>query len=238
MALSRRLSYAILGAVTSATVPLGLLLLRMAAGSTSSIVDELTLNRVIYAYVCVASAIASTSFGYAIGRQADELHRLATTDSLTELLNRRAMEDLLQREHGRAKRYGLPLSLLLIDLDGLKRINDLGGHGAGDQALRKAAKVIRSTLRDSDYGGRWGGDEFVILAPHTPPDSAHRLAERVAFRIATRSSTDRLRTTASIGVATLHRDRPTATTANALVEEADRALYDAKHGGRNRVRAS
>jgi diguanylate cyclase (GGDEF)-like protein len=138
--------------------------------------DELIRNGLTYAYVSLASAVAVVVFGCAIGRRVDVLRQLATTDSLTNLLNRRAIENRLQSEWERARRYGLPLSLLMIDLDGFKRVNDLGGHAAGDRVLRATATAIRSTLRRSDYGARWGGDEFMILAPHTTRNAAAQLA--------------------------------------------------------------
>jgi diguanylate cyclase (GGDEF)-like protein len=241
MSSSHRVSYSLLGAVISLGAPAGLLVVRVASGSAASITDELIVNRLTYAYVLTASALAFSIFGYFIGRQTDVLRTLATTDPLTGLMNRRAMGDRLQHEHERAKRYGMPLSVLLIDLDGLKRVNDVGGHAAGDRVIRGAAAAIKHTLRATDYGGRWGGDEFVIIAPHSSRESARMLAERVAVAIANRARVDKLAATASIGVATFeHRDhdRKTNTSPLSLVEEADRALYAAKDSGRSRVKAS
>jgi diguanylate cyclase (GGDEF)-like protein len=176
----------------SMAVPAGLLLLRLASGAALSIYSDLALNSLTYAYVTAASVVATTSFGYSIGCRADVLQALATTDPLTGLLNRRAIERQIQVEWERARRYGLPLSLLMIDLDGLKRVNDGGGHSAGDRVLRGAAAAISCTLRASDFGGRWGGDEFVILAPHTARESARQLAERVAARISQREWSNRV----------------------------------------------
>jgi diguanylate cyclase (GGDEF)-like protein len=190
--------------------------------------DELIRNGSTYAYVSIASAIAVTVFGFMIGRRVEVLRQLATTDPLTSLLNRRAIENKLEFEWERARRYGLPLSLLMIDLDGFKRVNDLGGHAAGDRALRAAATAIRSTLRGSDYGARWGGDEFMILAPHTTRNAAVQLAERVSHRIGQHGWNDRLATTASIGIVTLERGEFEAIEPSHLVDEADRALYAAK----------
>jgi two-component system cell cycle response regulator len=240
MSSSHRLSSALLGAVISLGAPAGLLIVRVASGSATSITDELLVNRLTYEYVLVASALAFSMFGYFIGRQADALRTLATTDPLTGLMNRRAMTDRLHHEYERAKRYGLPLSVLVIDLDGLKRVNDAGGHAAGDRAIRGAAAAIKQTLRATDYGGRWGGDEFVVIAPHSPRGSARMLAERVAAAIATRGRADRLAATASVGVATFDHldDNARVRTPLSLVEEADRALYAAKDSGRSRVKAS
>jgi len=234
---SRRLSYAMAGTLASFGVAGGLLIVRIASGSVASVAEELIRNRLIYGYVFVASATAVLLFGRWTARQADLLRTLATTDSLTGLLNRRAIEERLQREYEAAKRYGLPLSVLIIDVDGLKRVNDLAGHAAGDEVLRGTADAIRQTLRASDDGARWGGDEFVVVAPHTSREAARRLADRLVVRVASAARTGRLATTVSVGIATLERGSM-QTGALALVEEADRALYDAKEEGRGRVKAS
>ncbi len=229
---SCRFLYTLGGTTTSVVVTAGLLLLRLTAGASSSIHDELIRNGLTYAYVSIASAIAVAAFGYAIGGRVDILRRLASTDALTNLLNRRAIESRLEFEWERAQRYGLPLSLLMIDLDGFKRVNDLGGHAAGDRVLVGTANAIRSTLRASDYGARWGGDEFMILAPHTTRQAAIQLAERVARRISQHSWSDRLATTASIGIVTLARGAAADTAPSRIVDEADRALYAAKDASR------
>jgi two-component system cell cycle response regulator len=226
------------GAAISMAVPAGLLLLRLASGAATSIYSDLMLNSLTYAYVMTASAVAIAAFGYSIGCRADVWQALATTDALTGLLNRRAIEKQIQLEWERARRYGLPLSLLMIDLDGLKCVNDVGGHSAGDRVLRGAATAISCTLRGSDFGGRWGGDEFVILAPHTSRESARQLAERVAARISQREWSNRVTTTASIGIVTLEQGASEETAPETLIDEADRALYAAKEGGRSRVMAS
>ena len=223
-----RVLYTIAGAITSVVVPGGLLLLRLASSSSGSIHDELIGSGLTYAYVSLASAIAVMAFGYSIGGQADALRTLASTDPLTNLLNRRAIESRLQAEWERARRYGLPLSLLMIDLDGFKRVNDLGGHAAGDRVLCGAATAITSTLRASDYGARWGGDEFMIVAPHTTRQAARQLADRVARRIAQHGWSDRVATTASIGIVTLERGALEGAAPARLIDEADRALYAAK----------
>jgi diguanylate cyclase (GGDEF)-like protein len=209
------------------------------SGSFTSVHDELALNGLIYSYVSIASAVAVTAFGYAIGCRADVFRTLAITDPLTNLFNRRAIERQLKVEWERARRYRLPLSLLMIDLDGFKRVNDLGGHAAGDRVLRGAATAIRSTLRGSDYGARWGGDEFMILAPHTTRQAARQLAERIARRISQYGWSDPLATTASVGIVTLEQgaaeswDREVAP--EQLIDEADRALYAAKDTSRGSV---
>jgi diguanylate cyclase (GGDEF)-like protein len=232
MSLSSRVPLAAGGATASVVVPAGLLLLRLISDPIASAHDELIRNGLIYAYVSLASAVAVIVFGYTVGRHVDVLRQLATTDPLTDLLNRRAIENRLQSEWERARRYGLPLSLLMIDLDGFKRVNDLGGHTAGDQVLRATATAIRSTLRGSDYGARWGGDEFMILAPHTTRQAAVQLAERVSSRIGQHEWNGRLATSASIGIVTLERGELEDAEPSHLVDEADRALYAAKDTSR------
>ncbi len=235
MSLSCRVLYTIAGAITSVVVPAGLLLLRLVSGSSGSLHAELIINGLTYAYVSSASAIAVMAFGYAIGGRADELRTLATTDPLTNLMNRRAIESRLELEWERARRYGLPLSLLMIDLDGFKRVNDRGGHAAGDRVLRGAASAIRSTLRGSDYGARWGGDEFIILAPHTTRQAAQQLAERIGRRVSQHGWSDDLAVTASIGIVTLERGLYEDAAPGDLIDEADRALYSAKDSSRGGV---
>src|SRR5581483_7939723 len=101
---------------------------------------------------------------YVIGRQADQLAALSETDSLTGLPNRRALERHLDEEYRRSLRYGTPVSFLMLDVDGLKRVNDSAGHHAGDLLIRSVANAIRDALRGSDFAARWGGDEFAIVA--------------------------------------------------------------------------
>ena len=231
---SCRIQYTLGGAVMSMAVPAGLLLLRLASGLAISIYSDLVLNSLTYAYITTASLVAVGVFGYSIGCRADVLQALATTDPLTGLLNRRAIEKQIQFEWERARRYGLPLSLLMIDLDGLKRVNDVGGHSAGDRVLRGAATAISCTLRASDFGGRWGGDEFVILAPHTSRESARQLAERVGARIYSVDGAIAARRRRR-----WHRDARRGASeddaAGDMIDEADRALICREEGGRSRV---
>jgi predicted kinase len=113
---------------------------------------EFLTNRLTYVYVFIATAVVFLLLGYTLGRRIDELRRLSATDSLTGLANRRAFHARLREEWLRARRYGSPLSLLLVDVDGLKRINDEGGHTAGDEVLRSAARSIAVTMRVTDFG--------------------------------------------------------------------------------------
>ena len=179
------------------------------------------------------------AFGYMLGRQADELAELSETDPLTRLLNARGFSTRLQAEIQRARRYREPLSLLFLDLDGLKVINDKFGHRAGSQALREVAAVIRAELRESDTGARWGGDEFTVIAPNTNKDPATLFAERIRAGIAENVTEWPL--TASIGIATLDwevGEVETVADAQALLRDADAAMYEAKRRGKNKVVAN
>jgi diguanylate cyclase (GGDEF)-like protein len=231
--MSRRALDSVAGALLALGAPLGLLLLeavRARRWSAAWLVQELAERGEIYLYVTVGTLIAFTLFGYVLGREGDALSELARTDPLTGLLNRRALTERLHDEVARAARYQKPLSLLLLDLDGLKRFNDRAGHHAGDAALQALARSLRERSRSADLGARWGGDEFVVLAPETQAAEALELAERIRVSVASGSRTG---VTASIGVATAEAGE--VTSAEALEAAADAAVYEAKRQGGNRV---
>jgi diguanylate cyclase (GGDEF)-like protein/PAS domain S-box-containing protein len=161
------------------------------------------------------------------------LVELATMDSLTRLANRSHFIEVSKRELQRAKRYGLKLSFLLMDVDHFKSFNDDYGHDVGDQALRHVGRVLREALREVDIAGRVGGEEFAVLLPETDEDGALRVAERVRRRFAAhpvRVGRRELPLTVSVGVASGVED-----TFETLMKRADKALYHAKNLGRNRV---
>ena len=242
----RRFRYALTAGFLSSGAPAGLLGIRLAKGapaetSLDRVGRELATDRAAYLYVGGATAIIFALFGYVLGRQADRLAALSETDSLTELMNSRGFAARLHAEVKRARRYREPLSLLFLDMDGLKSINDRDGHRAGSDAIREVAGVIRGELRAPDTAARWGGDEFAILAPNTDKTAAAFLAERIRTRIAEAGSERSL--TASIGIATLLCDQPTTKNASkiestALMRAADTALYEAKRQGKNTVVAA
>jgi diguanylate cyclase (GGDEF)-like protein len=228
-------AYALLTATAAA---LGLLLIRAAFAYVPSLTFEFLTNRLTYVYVFVATALVFLVLGYILGRRIDELRRLSATDSLTGLANRRAFQARLREEWLRARRYGSPLSLLFVDVDGLKRVNDERGHAAGDEVLRTAARAIAVTMRVTDFGARWGGDEFVIVTPNTVRTSAHHLAQRLLGHLSQEAQTHHTAVTISVGVATIEPQRDTSATIERLLDTADSALRRAKSEGRNRVRVA
>ena len=236
--MSRAASYALMGAALSMAVPIGLLLVRETLGYRP-IPSELLLERVTYIYVFITTAAIAGFLGYLIGRQADRLEGLADTDPLTGLANRRALERRLADDLRRARRYSFPVSLVLIDLDGLKVINDTQGHAAGDAAIRQVAAAISVTLREPDFGARWGGDEFAVVMPNTGALAAHRSAERLRTYVAD-GNNPHGRVAVSVGIATFDptRDATAGATVERLSKSADAALYAAKRAGRNRVHAA
>jgi diguanylate cyclase (GGDEF)-like protein len=164
-------------------------------------------------------------------RQEENIERLAMTDALTGVYNRRTLFELGEKELDRARRAGSPLSVVILDLDNFKRINDTHGHQAGDAVLQRFVEVVRGCLRSADILTRYGGEEFCILLPDAPSGAAQAVAERI--REAVESSPFTVgKVTSSAGVASLTADAPSL---SALVGRADEALYAAKREGRNRV---
>ncbi len=173
-------------------------------------------------------------------RVESELRRMATTDPLTGLNNRRRFMELAEVEMARLRRYGRAVSVLMLDIDRFKAINDTHGHAVGDQALVRLAEICSNELRDTDHIGRLGGEEFAIVLPETPLDSAVEVAERLRQRLALADVQHHpgdhghgcLRMTVSIGVAMCGDEDSSIERA---LGRADRALYEAKAAGRNRV---
>ena len=166
----------------------------------------------------------------------EALREQATHDGLTGLLNRNSILDVLHKELSRGSREGHPVSLLMVDLDRFKQINDSHGHASGDAVLRESAQRMKAAVRGYDSVGRYGGEEFVIVLPGCDGESAFTQAERVRETIAGSpfvSGPRRLQITCSIGASS--RILPSGDDAGALLREADLALYRAKDGGRNRV---
>jgi two-component system, sensor histidine kinase LadS len=164
--------------------------------------------------------------------QAEQMARL---DELTGLNNRRAFQDISDAIWGSALREDRSLSVILLDIDHFKRVNDTYGHSAGDRVLQALAQVLRDKLRDADVIARWGGEEFIVLLPDTTLDEAAAMAERLREAVAARNidiPPHGARITASFGVT---ERRPGLKKLETLISEADRLMYRAKHQGRNRV---
>jgi diguanylate cyclase (GGDEF)-like protein len=167
------------------------------------------------------------------------LSEVSSRDALTGLYNRWFVIEKIDSEMNRALRHGSPMSLLMLDIDHFKRVNDTWGHGAGDQVLQAIGKLLRDSCRVYDVPGRYGGEEFCIVLPETKPGNTGVVAERIRSRL---ESTElpcgdtSIVMTASIGIAGL--DQPEGTdilSPAALIDRADRALYSAKSRGRNRI---
>ncbi|HTP70824.1 MAG TPA: GGDEF domain-containing protein [Burkholderiaceae bacterium] len=196
----------VLGGTSSLAIRLGGLRARLAA-QKNELADALALNR-----------------------------ELATRDALTGLLNRRAMVELLAREHPRIERGQGPLAVALLDIDWFKRINDSLGHGAGDEVLRRFAAVLKSELRAADALARWGGEEFLLLMPGTELGDARVVLERLRSAIAAGgfdAIAPQLRVSFSAGVVEVREGE----SQDAATDRADRALYQAKQSGRDRITA-
>jgi len=168
-------------------------------------------------------------------KESQEMYRtLATTDMLTGVLNRYSLDQLLERETERSRRYREPLSVIMFDLDDLKKINDTHGHHAGDTALKALSFQILSKIRKSDSLGRWGGDEFLIVAPSTDLDGALEMAEKLRTEIDSGEFEAIDKLSISMGVSSLEVGEKDY---DGLLRRVDRALYESKRRGKNRATA-
>lgn len=192
-------------------------------------------EQVFFFLVYIAATISAINFTMISNDTFnEELRQMAASDPLTGLANRRRLLERGEEETRRAHRYHRPLTVLVLDLDHFKRINDNWGHAVGDGALKRTADCCLSVLRDIDIVGRLGGEEFVAILPETDLESGQGAAERLRAAIAGLEVDDHppLRLTVSIGVATLEMEESFA----AALDRADAAMYRAKQAGRNCVR--
>jgi diguanylate cyclase (GGDEF)-like protein len=169
-----------------------------------------------------------------------EAEKTSMTDGLTGLYNRRSLEPLMQREVALADRHSQPLSLVMIDMDKFKEVNDTYGHAAGDHLIRSFAECVRMTLRRTDLAFRYGGDEFVIALPQTTVEQAQQVVQKLRTSFQSVDFSDAIakldhQPTLSIGVAARSKETGVVTLAN-LLAAADQALYDAKNSDRNCIR--
>ena len=159
------------------------------------------------------------------------VQQMARVDELTSLLNRRSLDEIIDSEVNRHSRYGGVLSLIILDLDSMKTVNDKHGHLAGDKLLGRVGSILKKTIRKVDYGFRYGGDEFAVLLPQTSIDAAMHVAERIRMQIAS-GTKGTIPSTASLGLASWPAD---GLTSNEVIAAADTALYRAKRSGGNRI---
>jgi diguanylate cyclase (GGDEF)-like protein len=162
-----------------------------------------------------------------------ELARLAVTDRLTGLFNRLKTDEVLESEFQRSLRFGQPFSVILIDIDKFKQVNDTHGHQVGDQVLIAVARILQANTRETDCIGRWGGEVFIVISTHTDLHGAVKLAENLRQMLQDHDLPLVQRMTASFGVATYQSDDQPKD----ILARADVALYEAKRQGRNRVEA-
>lgn len=183
----------------------------------------------------VLVAYITTMFSSDIRYGLNKARLMSETDELTELLNRRGFAVAADRIFGQSARYNRTFSLLMIDSDNLKQVNDKLGHEAGDRLLKLLAQSIREQLRDTDILARYGGDEFTLLLPETPAHGALDVANRIRHSVANTplgAHGGAIKTSVSIGIATYPED---GRTLNALVANADAAMYQAKKDGRDQA---
>jgi len=236
---SLRLTYSLIGLVLGIAAPIGALMIRVIVLHVA-IGPDIAANRFFYLYQLIGSCVVFVVAGWIAGLRAEQLrdaesfyHALSEHDALTGLYNARAFRNRYGRLLERAARTGAPVSLLLIDVDHLKQVNDRHGHTTGNKVLMHVATALREAKRAEDSAARWGGDEFAILLEGADPASAMRVAENVLARVNAKpvAFTRGLTVTVTIGACT-------ATHVSAetdLFTSADRALYTAKREGRNRV---
>jgi diguanylate cyclase (GGDEF)-like protein len=240
MAMRRR--YAILGMLWGLGAPLGSLAWRVVASGPPNIAltlaHEWQTAAYYYVYMTVGTIVAFGIFGYAVGRRDEALDNLSMTDGLTGLYNHRYVQEQLSQEIKRSDRYHSPLTCLMIDLDDFKQVNDHYGHPLGDIVLKTTGQLISTSVRQTDIVGRYGGEEFLILMPHTNTETAHPLAQRILKTVqshAFSANGDIFHITLSIGLATYPSPVAGIKTKSALLSAADQALYRAKRTGKNQT---
>ena len=171
------------------------------------------------------------SYHYTKYKLQEELKRMVVTDELTGVFNRRKLEEVMQFEIERAIRNKKSLSMLMLDIDLFKRVNDKFGHEIGDQVLKELTEVINKNLRETDYFIRFGGEEFIVFLPNTPLNPAKDIAERIRRTVEHHTFNTAGRITISIGVAEYHKTDNRET----FLKRSDEKMYEAKNSGRNRV---
>lgn len=228
-----------LGLLLALGAPAGALLLRLILGSPG-VLSELSSNRFFYLYTLIGTSIVFGASGFIAGLRADNLarvrdhfHDLSEHDELTGLLNSRAFWDRYRRAVEKANRYHEPLSLIFVDVDHLKDLNDRAGHRFGNLTLLHVSEAILASKRAEDVAARWGGDEFGVLMSGANADAAIRVAADILKTVSdapVRTSRDERTVSVTIGIAST----AGGTNADGLFDRADQALYLGKARGGNR----
>lgn len=230
--LPRRHIYPLLGSTLALATPASLLIARSLVGQAfpplSQVFDDLLQRYPGREYFAASMALFAVT-GFFLGRKIDRLRALSITDPLTGLFNRRHLTERLAEEMSRQARYGTPFSLLALDLDQLKAINDGLGHKAGNRALIAVAESISEIIRGSDVAARIGGDEFAVILAQTAATEAVALARRIATTLGNRCGPWRKSLSLSIGVTAV--DGATQGGSEDVLLAADAALYQAKMAG-------
>ncbi len=238
-----RSAYSVTGLLLGVSAPFGAFVVRLLLlpSVRSAPLDDLANNVFFYTYQLLGTSIVFAVAGWVAGDRAERLrraesfyHTLSEHDPLTGLYNTRAFRDRYTRSLGRAQRSQGPLSLLLLDVDFLKKINDRYGHIVGNDALVLVAEAVRSAKRAEDSAARWGGDEFAVLLNGADAAAAQRVADSVLQRVRERPllhDHGQIALTVTIGVCTARR----VNADDDLFAAADRALYEGKRAGRDRL---
>ena len=225
-------------AVISLMLAIRVLVMALSIGRPYTLYSALPVNDMTFFIIIVAELCLSFGFVLMLNyRLAGELQHLAERDALTGAFNRRSLEGEAERMLARAARTMDPLTVMMIDVDHFKAINDTYGHAVGDEVLKRLASIAQKTIRGGDYFARYGGEEFCILLPSVTEDQAEGLAERLRSRYAEmilEHDGAKIRSTISIGIAD---SSHAGSDFSVLFKAADKALYRAKEEGRNRVAA-
>jgi diguanylate cyclase (GGDEF)-like protein len=227
--MARRSTIAVAGTTVLAVEP-------MAAVSARGVPYRRKVMLAALITLALAAGLAAR-LGRPLARMFSELTSQAETDALTGVANRRALDERLVEEVDRARRHGTHLSFVLLDIDDFKKVNDVFGHQAGDDVLRAVASVFEGSLRELDFAGRFGGEEFALILPGTTLAGACRVAEQIRERLGELAvigpQDEVIGVTGSFGAS----EFPTCPSLDELIEQADIALYGAKRAGKNRVMA-
>jgi diguanylate cyclase (GGDEF)-like protein len=246
---SHHLAYASAGALLGLGAPAGSLALRLLSASHGNLIhrllDEWHAASYFYIYMTISTTLAFTIFGYYLGHKTDRLEvekkrvdQLAVKDGLTHLYNHRYLLSHMAAEVERSKRYGSAFACLMLDIDDFKAVNDRYGHLVGDHVLRVIGHIVREQVRRVDTPGRYGGEEFAVIMPHTTINDVLPVAERIRQEVQEfpfHSDGEDVHVTLSIGVALFEPAKKKFRDRNDVLKAADVALYRAKKAGKNRT---